>query len=129
MKYRKWRVKRKRLCSATIWKVGYTPRDGESPFPTEGHIWALHNSKQVRGYSKHELSLDISVCLDRNDLTNTDLKMLQGSYELKEMASETWEILHCQDLKGQIHPQQRGKSLSNQHIWALHNSKPSEKLP
>ena len=89
MKYRKWRVKRKRLCSATIWKVRYTPRDGESPFPTEGHIWALQNSKQVRSYSKHELSLDISVCLDRNDLTNTDLKMLQGSNELKEMASET----------------------------------------
>ena len=26
------------------------------------------------------------------------------------MASETWEILYCHDLKGRIHPQQRGKS-------------------
>ena len=43
------------------------------------------------------------------------------------MASETLEIVHCHDLKGQIHPQQRGKSLSEEHIRALHHSKPGEK--
>ena len=75
MKYRKWRLKRKRVCTATTWKVEYTPSNGESPF-LNNTFEPYTIQRQVRSYSKHELTLDILRCLDRNDLTNTNLKLL-----------------------------------------------------